>query len=78
MPRLTRIRSWAKDHRAGLGWALGLGALLVLAAVVMPAIWRATPSDRGVVAEWNDTIARLGIDRCSRLRRTSTSAMSSR
>jgi hypothetical protein len=78
MPRLTRLRSWAKDHRAGLGWALGLGALLVLAAVVMPAIWRATPSDRGVVAEWNDTIARLGIDPVARLRRTSTSAMSSR
>lgn len=40
----------------------GLVVLGIAAAFVMPAVWRSQPADRGVVAEWNETISRLGID----------------
>jgi hypothetical protein len=62
MPRLTEFRSWLSDHWPAVRVALGLGALLILGAVAIPLIWGATPADKGVVAEWNETIARLGID----------------
>lgn len=50
------------QHRRGI--AAGLLAIAALGAggVTFRDTWRETPQDRGVIAEWNDAIFRLGID----------------
>ena len=35
---------------------------MLAAAVVMSLIWTSEPTDKGVIAEWNETIGRLGIE----------------
>jgi hypothetical protein len=62
MSAWSAFRSWSSERAGALKLALGVAVLLVLAAIVMVPAWNAPAEDRGVIAEWNETIARLGID----------------
>src|SRR5436190_16588764 len=62
MSFLSKVGQWLKDHSRWLWRAGGLMLLALVVAMVMSSIWTATPTDKDVVAEWNETIRRLGIE----------------
>jgi hypothetical protein len=62
MSSLSNVGKWLKDNRRWLVPGGGMMLLTLMAAVVLPSVWAGASDDSGVVEEWNDTIARLGID----------------
>jgi hypothetical protein len=59
---MTKIGVWAGEHRRSLIWAF---AIVVTAAAVIFVFrfgFADQPTEQNIVAEWNDTIRKLGIE----------------
>lgn len=57
----SKVDAFARAHPKLWHWASLIGGA-VLAIVLIPIVWTASPPDKGVVAEWNESISRLGIE----------------
>jgi hypothetical protein len=59
---MTKVWVWAGEHKRSLMWAFGLVAVAAAAIFVFRFGFADRPSEQNIVAEWNDTIRKLGIE----------------
>jgi hypothetical protein len=62
MSRLSNLIESINANRRRLVIVAVPSLLVIIGVIVLSSVSADAPEDRGVVAEWNDTIARLGID----------------
>jgi hypothetical protein len=62
MSWLTTIANSLVQYWGRISLMLGVAILAVLGFTIVPVVWGNSPTDKGVVAEWNETIGRLGIE----------------